>query len=96
VVDRAAGRGRLPPGFERWWLALGPGVERPTDRSEWAGAIVVIERGRLEVCCAAGGRATYEAGALLPLGWLPVLALRNPGAVETRLVAIRRRSVDRG
>lgn len=75
---------------------LAPGVERATDTEEWAGAIVLIERGRLEVCCTAGARSTYEEGDLLPLGWLPLLALRNPGAVETRLVAIRRRAADRG
>jgi hypothetical protein len=88
--------GRLPEQFERRALALPPGVEQPAEAGEWAGAIVLIECGRLEVCCAAGARTTYLEGDLLPLGWLPLLALRNPGAVETRLIAIRRRAGDRG
>ena len=72
---------RLPERFERRRLALAPGVEQPADAAEWAGAIVLIEHGRLEVCCVAGTRSTYSQGDLLPLGWLPLLALRNPGAV---------------
>ena len=90
------GRDPLPRRFERRQFAIAPGSELPTDAGEWAGAIVLIERGRLEVRCTAGSRATYDAGACLPLGWLPLVALHNPGAVETRLVAIRRRTGDRG
>jgi hypothetical protein len=81
----------LPYRFERQRLSLGPGEEHPTDPVAWAGSIVLVERGRLEVCCAFGARAIYQEGDLLPLGWLPLHALRNPGSVETRLVAVRRR-----
>jgi hypothetical protein len=80
-----------PDRFERRRHVLGPGVERPSDRAEWADTIVLIERGRLEVCCEAGARVIYEEGDLLPLGWLPLRALRNPGMAEMRLIAIRRR-----
>jgi hypothetical protein len=84
-----------PDRFERRRHVLGPGVERPSHRAEWADTIVLIERGRLEVCCEAGSRVIYEEGDLLPLGWLPLRALRNPGMIETRLMAIRRRASPR-
>ncbi|QBI19572.1 hypothetical protein ER308_08420 [Egibacter rhizosphaerae] len=81
----------LPGMFERWWVVLGPGAEQPTEAADWGGSLVVVERGRLEVDCEAGGRRTFRADDLLVLGWLPLRAVRNPGHVPTRLVAVRRR-----
>lgn len=80
----------LPPTFERWTLVLAPGAERPADAARWAGALVLVEQGRLEVDCRAGGRRTFVAGDLLVLGWLPLCTLRNPGPLPARLVAVRR------
>ena len=83
--------GALPPALERWRVALAPGTERPTDAAEWAGALVVVESGRIEVGCMAGGHRTFVAGDMLALGWLPLSTLRNPGRETVRLVAVRRR-----
>ena len=80
----------LPSTFERWQLVLAPGVEQRTDPGEWAGALVLVEHGRLAVHCRAGGHHTFEAGDLLVLGWLPLRTLRNPGGGPVRLVAVRR------
>ena len=88
---RLVTRPDLPPTFERWQLLLAPGAERPADPGEWAGALVLVERGRLDVDCRVGGRHTFESGDLLVLGWLPLRTLRNPGPEPVRLVAVRRR-----
>lgn len=82
----------LPPAFQRWRLTLAPGAVHPTDEAQWAGALVLVEGGRLEVRCRAGGRCTFGAGALLALGCMAVEGLANPGRVAVRLVAVRRRS----
>ena len=84
-------RATLPPTFQRWELVLEPGEERPTSASEWAGAIVLVERGCMEVECRAGGRGSFQAGELLALGWLPLRTLRNRGNEAVELVAVRRR-----
>ncbi len=87
---RLLARDDLPASFERWSVALAAGTERPTSGDEWAGAIVLVQSGRLEVDCLAGGRRVFEAGDVIILGWLPLRLLRNAGAGEVRLVAVRR------
>ena len=82
-------RPRLPAGFERWRVELPAGHQRPTDAAEWAGAMVLVEQGQLEVECLAGGSRTFEEGDLLVLGWLPLRALRNAGNDAVRLLALR-------
>jgi hypothetical protein len=83
-------RPELPPGFERWRIEIGAGRQRPTGPAEWAGAIVLVEAGRLEVECLAGGSRTFGVGDLLVLGWLPLRQLRNVGRVDVRLLCVRR------
>ena len=80
----------LPPRFERWRVAIEPGAERATSAAEWRGALVLVDHGTLEVECRAGGRRRFGRGALLALGCLPVITLRNPGQVPTVVVAVRR------
>lgn len=81
----------LPPAFERWRCRLGAGVSRVTHPGEWAGALVLVERGRLEVRCDRGGRHVFDTGDLLVLGWLPLRSLHNAGEVAVELLAVRRR-----
>jgi hypothetical protein len=81
----------LPEAFERWTLAMPPGSRRPTAPDEWAGALVRLDEGELEVRCAEGGREVFRAGHLIALGWLPIVELHNPGVGPMRLVAVRRR-----
>jgi hypothetical protein len=80
----------LPPGFERWRCVLQPRSERPSDPAEWAGALVLIESGVVEVTCRAGGHRSFRAGDLIALGWLPIASLRNPSDEATRMIALRR------
>jgi quercetin dioxygenase-like cupin family protein len=79
------------PEYEQRRLVIEPGAEHPSGADAWADALVVVESGRLEVECVAGARRTFQATAMLCLGWLPLRALRNTGAEPAVLVAIRRR-----
>jgi hypothetical protein len=90
-LAEALGRSDLPPAFERFRLVLAPGERRPTRPADWAGCLVLVERGSIEVDCDAGGMRSFDAGDLLALGWLPIRTLRNPGAGDACLVAVRRR-----
>jgi hypothetical protein len=77
--------------FERWRVSIPAGASRPTSPAEWADAVVLVERGTLEVTCIGGASARFGAGSLLALGWLPVGRLRSPGPQEVELLAVRRR-----
>jgi hypothetical protein len=90
-LTAALTRRPLPPAFERWRVELPAGAEHPADPGDWAGALVLVEHGVLEVDCDAAGRRTFRQGDLLVLGWLPLRTLRNPGTEPTRLLAVRRR-----
>jgi hypothetical protein len=80
----------LPAGFERWRLIVPPGTSRATSGEAWAGAMVLVEQGSLEVSCRAGGRREFDQGDMLVLGLLPLRSLRNTSPVELRLLAVRR------
>jgi hypothetical protein len=80
----------LPPGFVRWRVRLEPGTERATSAADWRGALVLVERGTVDVECIAGGSARFRRGDFLALGWLPLRALRNPGHEPLELLAVRR------
>ncbi|HET6317345.1 MAG TPA: hypothetical protein VFG86_12870, partial [Chloroflexota bacterium] len=70
---------------------IAPGAEHPSRADEWADALVIVERGCLEVVCQADTRRRFEARAMLCLSWLPLRALRNTGSRPAVLLAIRRR-----
>jgi hypothetical protein len=80
----------LPAAFERFRVVLAPGDSRPTRPADWAGCLVLVERGSIEVDCDAGGSRSFAAGDLLALDWLPLRTLRSSGADEACLLAIRR------
>jgi hypothetical protein len=81
----------LPPRFERWRVILAPHSSRPTSAAEWAGALVLVEVGALEVECLAGRRRHFAEGDLLALSWLPLRTLHNRGSGPVELLAVRRR-----
>jgi hypothetical protein len=72
-------------------VEVAPGAERAYDGAEWSDALVVVDRGEIELDCLGGSRPRFAGGAVLWLGGLPVRALRNPGAVPAVLVAVWRR-----
>jgi len=83
-----------PPGprFVRTVVELAPGEVRPYDAAEWHGALVVVERGEVELQRASGAGLRLRRGAVLCLAGLGLRALHNPGAVPTVLVAVHRRA----
>lgn len=83
--------GRLPPSFTLRVVTIAPGGSRGYEPAEWADAIVVVERGRVEVCCSDGTVLRFGAGDPLWLAGLPILALRNPGEEDAVLTGVRRR-----
>jgi hypothetical protein len=82
---------RLPPGFRRRVLDLEPGDERPYEEAEWRDALVVVERGAIEVVSVDGTRLSFKRGNVLFLSRLPLRCLRHCGQ-EPALLAIVSRS----
>jgi hypothetical protein len=81
----------VPPSFELRVVAIPPGRARAYDETEWRGALVVVERGEVELECLAGGRLQCGAGAVLWLVGLPLRALHNRGPETALLAAVSRR-----
>ena len=82
----------LPVAFERRRLVLAPGVRGTTGAVPWAGALVLVEQGRLEVDCAASGRHVFGPGEVLVPGSLPLISVRNVGLAAVRLTVVHRRN----
>lgn len=92
VRDPVSFLGRcLPRTFELRLLALAPGGAHVHDAAAWLAAIVVVERGEIELECSSGTRFRFRRGAVLWLSGLPLRALRNPGLEQTLLVGVARR-----
>ncbi len=85
---------RLPPTFRRRVVTLPPGATHLYSRFEWRDAIVVIERGCVEVETTHGSRYHFGPGDVLWLDGLPVRSLHNPGRVAAVLVTVSRRTAD--
>jgi hypothetical protein len=85
---------RLPPSFELRVVTLAPGRARPFDQAEWRDALVVVERGEVELECLSGGRWRFPRGGVLWLVGLPLRALHNRGPEPVLLVAVSRRRGD--
>ncbi|MFC4589872.1 hypothetical protein [Sphaerisporangium corydalis] len=87
---------RIPPSFELRGVIIEPGRARVYDESEWRGAIVMVEQGRVELLCAGGDRLGFGRGDALWLHGLPVQVVYNPGTEPAVLVAISRRDTGPG
>ncbi|HEX7299450.1 MAG TPA: hypothetical protein VF257_10605 [Solirubrobacteraceae bacterium] len=81
----------VPAAFELRATWVAPGGKRAYDEAEWRDALVVVERGEIELECAAGGRMRLGSGAVLWLVGLPLRALHNRGAEPALVVAVSRR-----
>lgn len=71
-------------------VVLAPGEIRPHVEDEWRGAVVVVDAGRIELCCAAGGSRTFGAGSVLWFTGLNLARIRNPGPDEAVFRGITR------
>lgn len=72
-------------------MVLAPGAERPYDEAEWRDALVVLERGQVDLELVEGRRWRLREGSVVWLSGLPLSAIRNPGAEPALLVATSRR-----
>jgi hypothetical protein len=82
----------IPAAFDVRTVAIPAGGSRPYDEAEWRDAIVVLERGELEVECVRGGRRRFERGAVMCLVGLALRTLHNLGPDPAMLVAVSRRA----
>jgi hypothetical protein len=87
------GQGRV---FETRSVVLAAGHMQDFDEEQWRSAVVIVERGRIELLCHAGGRRVFDEGDLLWFEGLSLRALHNPGPGPVVLVAYRRRPLDTG
>ncbi|GAA4990408.1 hypothetical protein WHI96_15870 [Pseudonocardia tropica] len=71
-------------------VVLAPGEVRPHVEDEWRGAVVVVDAGQIELCCAAGGSRTFGAGSVLWFTGLNLVRVRNPGRDEAVFRGITR------
>lgn len=78
-------------GFERRTATLDPHATRAFRAAEWRDALVLVERGAVELEGVSGARERFGAGDLLWLAGVPLRALHNPGEEPAVLVAISRR-----
>ena len=85
--------GGLPAGFRLATIELAPGGIRPYEAGEWAGALVVVARGSVELECRDGGCRRFVRGEALWLSGLPLRTLRNPSGEPALLLAISRAEV---
>jgi hypothetical protein len=82
----------LPEAFELLVITLAPGRERAFEPAEWRDAIVVVERGEVELEAIDGDRARFAGGAVVSLAGLPFRTLRNDGDDTAVIAVVRRRS----
>ena len=85
---------RVPPSFAAHRVVVAPGIARPYDEAEWVDAVVVVERGEIELECTRGGRRRFRAGDVLWLVGLPLRALHCCGSGPAVLLAVSRESND--
>ena len=77
--------------FRRRSVVLAPGESRPSGDAEWRDALVIVERGDVELECAAGGWRRFSGGAVLWLEGIDLRVLHNVGDEPVVLHAVSRR-----
>jgi hypothetical protein len=82
--------GPLPAGFSRRVLRVAPGLELGLEPGCLPNALVVVERGELELECRAGACRRFGRGSMIPIALLPVSCLRSVGPDPLTLVAVSR------
>ena len=81
----------LPPTFELRLVTIPPGGVRAYQEAEWRDALVVVERGSIELETRHGRRRAFATGDMLCLVGLSLRALHNHGRESVLLVAVSRR-----
>jgi glyoxylate utilization-related uncharacterized protein len=86
---------RVPPCFVLRVVTVPVGSAVAYVEDEWRGAIVVVERGEVELEALDGERHRFGAGNLIWLDGVHLRVLRNAGEQPVRLKAISRPSGQR-
>src|ERR671910_690269 len=86
--------GSPSPRFHRAVTTIAPGGSLPYRASAWRDAIVLVDRGSVEIRTADGRLFGFDSGDVLWLDGLPIRSLRNPGSVPAVLVGVSRRVTD--
>jgi hypothetical protein len=81
----------LPSQFELRTVVVASGGERVFDEAEWRDALVVVERGEVELECQDNTRWRFERGDVLWLMGLSVRTIRNLAREPAVLIAVSRR-----
>jgi hypothetical protein len=71
-------------------LILEPGDAVDVRPADWADALVVVERGCLQIECDSGARAVFQPGAVLALTLLELRRLRSVGTTALVVSAVSR------
>jgi hypothetical protein len=82
--------GPLAEGFTRRVLRVAPELALDMGWFRLPDAILVVEQGWLEIECRAGTCRRFGRGSMIPIGRLPVAALRSVGPCSLVLVAVSR------
>ena len=80
----------LPPAFDCRVVTIPPGGVRAYQEAEWRDALVVVERGSIELETRQGRRRAFRTGDMLCLIGLSLRALHNHGPEPVLLVAVSR------
>lgn len=78
--------------FVVYVVLVATGRRRPFDEREWRDALVVVERGQVELECERGGRRRFATGAVLCFAGMPLRFLHQRGPDPALLVSVRRRA----
>lgn len=84
-------RGPVPASLSRRTVTIEPGERLAYASDAWRDALVVVDKGEIDLEDRSGQRWRLEQGAVLWLCRLPLRQLVNPGWCPARLVAVRRR-----
>ena len=84
--------GSLPSWLRRRAFTIPPRTAHAYDEAEWRDALVIVERGSVDIEGRSGRRLRLEAGALLSLTHLSIKALHNVGEEPLVLIVISRRT----
>jgi hypothetical protein len=81
---------RPPPVGRVRIVVLRPARSLEYRREHWADALVIVERGTLEVELTSGDRARFGSGAILAFATVEPRRLNNPGACFLVISALTR------
>ena len=88
--------GPLPDGFARSVVTICVGGSVSCPGAIGGEALVIVDRGTLEVETSDGSRTPFPTGAVLAVAELPASRLHNIGTEPVRLIAVRRSPVEGG